>query len=112
MQSGASRRAWTVYRESVTRTTSVGPTRNWPEWPATFSSPSPSVKPVSQRMCSGLTPKYASTPSAASRSRRRARRPGRCARSASSQRRRVAASGGGAKSAATGSAPVGTEPVT
>src|SRR3954449_5571918 len=87
--------------------TSSGPTRNWPEWPATLSSPSASVNPVSQRTCSRRAPKYAPTSSAAIRSRRLASRGGRIARSASSQRARVAASGGGAKSAGTGSAAIG-----
>ena len=43
---GASRRAWISYRESASTTTSSRPTRNWPEWPATFSSPSARTKPV------------------------------------------------------------------
>src|SRR5829696_9452774 len=84
--------------------TSSRPRRNWPEWPATLSSPSASANPVSHRMCSGRTPKYASMPAPDRRSRSAARRWGRCARSASVHRRRVAASGGGAKSAGTGNA--------
>ena len=44
--STASRRAWSVYRLSASTTTASPETRNRPEWPATFSSPSPSATPV------------------------------------------------------------------
>ena len=82
--------AWIVYRESVRTTTSSAPTRNWPEWPATLSSPSREREPGQ--------PAHVLAAHRRSR-RRRPRRPsargggasrsGRCARSASAQRRRV-----------------------
>ncbi len=52
-----SRPACTVYRESVSTVSVSVPRRNRPEWPETLSSPSASVNPVNQRMCSRLAPK-------------------------------------------------------